>query len=55
MEEDEEALAILHRKKQKANQPQVMGIEEEDLTLPSEAVAEVAEKTLGKLTSRKTN
>ena len=55
MEEDEEALVIPHRKKQKASQPQVLGIAEEDVTLLREAVAEVAEKTLGKITSRKTN
>ena len=32
-----------------------MGIAEADLTLLSEAVTKVAEKTLGKIASRKTN
>ena len=32
-----------------------MGITKEDLTLLSEAVAEVAEKNLGKIVSKKTN
>ena len=55
MEEDEETLSIPHRKKKKANRPHVKGIEEEYLTLLSEAVAKVAEKTLGKIVSRQTN
>ena len=54
MEEYEEALAISHRKNQKDNRSQVMGIADEDLNLLTEAVTEVAEKTLGNLTRRQT-
>ena len=55
MEEDEEALGIPHRKKQKANWPQVMNIAEEDLTLLREAITEVAENTLGNIMYKQTN
>ena len=55
MEEEAKALSIPHRKKQKDNRSQVMGIAEEDMTLLSEVVTEVAEKTSGKITTRKTN
>ena len=48
-------MVIPHRKKQKASQPQVLGIAEEDVTLLREPVAEVAEKTLGNIMSKKTN
>ena len=54
MDKDEKSLSIPHRKKQKANRSQLLGIVDEDLTLLSESVAKVAEKYLGNLTSMQT-
>ena len=55
MEEDEDTLGIQHMKKKNYNQSQVVGIGDEDMTLLTEVVTEVAEKNLGNLTSRKTS
>ena len=54
-EEDEDTLIFPHRKKQKVNRTHARDILDEDLTLLRDAVAEVTEKTLGKLVMMQTN
>ena len=54
-EEEEDTLRFPHSKKKKVNQPQVMGIADNDLTFLRDLVAEVTEKILGNIMTRKTN
>ena len=54
-EEDEDTLRFPYSKRQRVNRPHVRDIPDIELTLLRDTVAEVTEKTLGKLTTKQTN